>query len=78
MVRVVRIREGRFADDKPRFQRHPAVGDVGTVLEVYSDPPGFHVECGDDGSPVPIWLECFESDELELIDYDRRPTTRRS
>ena len=75
IVRVVRIRDGRVRGRKPWFDRQPLVGDVGTVLEVYEDPPGFEVEGFVDGSHRPLWVECFEPGELELIDYDRRPTS---
>jgi hypothetical protein len=37
VVRVAAIRADRFAGKQPQFQRHPQVGDVGTILEVYGD-----------------------------------------
>lgn len=38
VVRVVSIRENRFAQAKVLYERSPAVGDTGTILEVYSVP----------------------------------------
>jgi Domain of unknown function (DUF4926) len=68
LVRVVRVRDGRFTDSPPAIQRHPVVGDVGTVVEVYrGDPPGFEVECCAEEGQVTVWLEVFRPDELERI-----------
>ena len=67
MVRVVRVRDRRFTDSAPSFQTHPVVGDVGTVVEVYVDPPGCEVECCAEEGLVTIWLEVLYPDELEVI-----------
>ena len=67
MVRVVQICNNRFAESSPRYQRHPLVGDVGTVLEVYSEPAGFEIECCAAGDGHTTWLEAMLPDEIEII-----------
>lgn len=45
--------------------RAPGVGDVATVIEVYSDPPGYELECSEkDG--ITIWLWAFAPEDIEL------------
>ena len=65
VVRVAAIRDGRFASQRPVFQRHPQVGDVGTILEVYSD--AFEVECSEQDTGATIWLEAMFPDELQTV-----------
>ena len=65
VVRVAAIRGGRFASERPDFQRHPQIGDVGTILEVYSD--AFEVECSDPQTGFTIWLGAMFPDELEIV-----------
>lgn len=65
VVRVSAIRGDRFTREHPGFQRHPLVGDVGTILEVYAD--AFEVECSERDTGVTIWLETMFSDELQTV-----------
>jgi len=65
VVRVAAIRGDRFACERPSFQRHPQVGDVGTILEVYDD--AFEVECSERNTGVTIWLEPMFPDELQIV-----------
>jgi hypothetical protein len=65
VVRVAAIRGDRFASGQPGFQRHPQVGDVGTILEVYTD--AFEVECAERETGVTIWLEAMYPDELQTV-----------
>jgi hypothetical protein len=65
---VVKIKELRTPID---FQpdgtsvRAPSVGDVASVIEVYSNPPGYELECsGQDG--ITIWLCSFAPEDVEL------------
>ncbi len=45
--------------------RAPSVGDVATVIEVYTNPQGYELECsGKDG--ITIWLYAFALEEVEL------------
>ena len=65
VVKVVAIRDNRFASRPIPFQRYPAIGDSGVILEVYTDPePAFEVECSDPNTGVTIWLEAMYPEEL--------------
>lgn len=63
VVRVVAIRDDRFTAQRPDFQRHPQVGDIGTILEVYDD--AFEVECSGSGG-ITVWLSAMFPDELRI------------
>ena len=65
VVRVRAIRDDRFISESPQFQRHPQVGDVGTILEIYDG--AFEVECCEPGTGVTIWLEPMFTDELQTV-----------
>ena len=65
VVRVVALRDGRFAAGTPEFKRYPRPGDIGTVLEVYDG--GFEVECCEPNTAVPIWIETMFPDEIEMV-----------
>ncbi|NRF67841.1 DUF4926 domain-containing protein [Aquincola sp. S2] len=65
-VRVKALHEDRFAFDPPVHQRHPRIGDVGTIVGVYSHPTvGYEVECSDPNTGFTIWLEAMHPDEVE-------------
>lgn len=65
VVRVVAIRGDRFARERTAFQRPPQVGDVGAILEVYTD--AFEVECVECETGVTIWLEAMFPEELQIV-----------
>lgn len=44
--------------------RRPEVGDVACIVEVYSNPDGYELECSDAG--ITQWLIAFGPDEIEL------------
>ena len=67
VVRVVRIRDARFEAARVLYQRHPHVGDMGTVVEVYSNPIGFVVECCTAGDGYTTWLNTMYPEELERV-----------
>jgi hypothetical protein len=67
VVRVIRIRDARFDDAEVFFQRHPRVGDIGAVVEVYTNPIGFEVECCAAGDGITTWLDAMYPEELELV-----------
>lgn len=68
VVRVVCIRGNRFENKKVFYQRHPQVGDSGTVLEVYATPTlAYEVECSDPTTGSTIWLEAMYAEEIELV-----------
>lgn len=45
--------------------RAPIVGDVAAVIEVYTTPPGYELECSG-GNGITIWLHAFAPEEVEL------------
>ncbi len=62
------IRANRFDAARVWYQRHPAIGDQGTIVEEYWDPAhAFEVECSD-GQGITIWLETMYPDELTLVE----------
>lgn len=65
---VVRIKALALQADTPPddFNRRlPVVGDVATIVEIYSMPPGYELECsGADG--ITQWLVAFTLDEVAL------------
>jgi hypothetical protein len=63
VVRVVAIRDGRFSGQQPAFQRHPQVGDVGTIVMDHGS--AFEVECCEPGTGITVWLEAMFPDELQ-------------
>ncbi len=67
VVRVQAIRDDRFADRGPGFERNPQVGDIGTILDTYDNPEfAFEVECSNLNGET-IWLEAMYPDELFLV-----------
>lgn len=65
VVRVVAIRDDRFRGQQPHFQRHPQVGDVGTIVMDYGT--AFEVECSEGRTGVTIWLNAMFPDELQIV-----------
>jgi hypothetical protein len=45
--------------------RPPMVGDVACIVEVYTDPAGYELECSD-ANGITQWLIAFAPDEVEL------------
>jgi hypothetical protein len=65
VIRVISIRDDRFTEASDDWQRAPAVGDVGTILEVYAD--AFEVECSDSSNGNTIWLAAMHPDEITSV-----------
>ncbi|MFQ3787230.1 hypothetical protein [Halomonas sp. A29] len=65
VIRVVSIRDDRFTETERDWQRAPAVGDLGTILEVYAD--SFEVECIDSSNGSTIWLAAMYPDEITRV-----------
>ena len=65
-VRVVAIREDRFAGEKVFYRRLPQVGDIGTITETYDRPElAYEVECNDPATGETIWLDAMYPDEVQ-------------
>lgn len=68
VVRVQRIRNDRFAQNLPQYKRNPEIGDLGTILEIYTTPESaYEVECSDPKTGETIWLEAMFPEEIESI-----------
>nr|WP_295784066.1 hypothetical protein [Rhodoferax sp.] len=68
VVRVVSLRENRPFHPSITNLRAPEVGDIGMILEVYTQPEAaYEVECSDPATGVTKWLEAMYPDEIELL-----------
>ncbi len=68
VVRVVSLRGNRPSDSSITKLRTPEVGDIGTILEVYTQPEvAYEVECSDSATGITNWLEAMYPDEIELL-----------
>jgi hypothetical protein len=45
--------------------RPPVVGDVATIIEIYSTPPGYELECSD-GNGITQWMMAFQPDDVDM------------
>jgi len=45
--------------------RQPRVGDIATIIELYSSPSGYELECSD-GSGITQWLMAFRPEDVVL------------
>lgn len=62
VVRIERL-PARDASDDAFNLRPPRVGDIATIIEIYTDPPGYELECsGQDG--ITQWLIAFSPGEM--------------
>ena len=68
VVRVTAVRDQRF-NGQPAYEvRHPRVGDVGTILEVYETPgPAYEVESSDPATGETVWLAAMFPDQVEAL-----------
>ena len=68
VVRVVLLRGNRTFSASVANLRAPEVGDIGTILEVYTQPQAaYEVECSDPATGLTNWLEAMYPDEIELL-----------
>jgi hypothetical protein len=66
VVQVIALRDERFSKSSADYERNPCIGDVGTIIEVYSNPePAFEVECSGSNGRT-IWLAAMYPEELKL------------
>ena len=62
-VRIVKLRQPARVEHGDI--REPRVGDVAWVIEIYENPPGYHLECSDKEG-ITEWLQIFRTGEIEL------------
>ena len=68
VVRVTSLRGNRTFHPSATNRRIPSVGDIGTILEVYTQPEAaYEVECSDPATGVTIWLEAMYPDEIKVL-----------
>ncbi len=65
IVRIKKIHKEFPSEDAGFNKRLPKVGDEATIIEVYTNPPGYELECIDDNG-VTQWQIAFSSEEIEL------------
>lgn len=52
--------------EKDEFNlRQPEVGDIAYIIEIYSTPPGYELECSD-ANGITQWLMSFGPEDVEL------------
>jgi hypothetical protein len=64
-VKALHVEVGKDSDAFNIRIRQPVVGDVATIIEVYSKPPGYELECSD-GNGITQWLLAFGQGDIEL------------
>lgn len=64
-VRVIKINVPSVQIDDAFNLRAPRVGDVAYIVEAYSNPKGYELECCDSDG-ITRWLRAFGPDEIEL------------
>jgi hypothetical protein len=65
VVRVKALRKQVVVEQDAFNKRNPMIGDVATIVEVYTSPPGYELECSDaDG--ITEWLLAFAPEEIVL------------
>ena len=68
VVRVVSLRGNRPFYPSVTNLQVPAEGDIGTILEVYTQPEAaYEEECSDPATGITKWLEAMYPDEIELL-----------
>lgn len=65
---VVRIKALRHSMDfvpNACNTRPPRIGDIAAVVEIYTSPPGYELECCDSNG-ITEWLHAFPPEDIEL------------
>lgn len=65
VVRVVEVLVEKPVEQSTFDMRLPQAGDVATVLEVYSAPFGYELECSDSDGKT-IWLGGYSPNDCKL------------
>lgn len=65
VVRLTSLRAPLPGKDDEFNLRSPIVGDVATIVEIYSDPPGYELECSDVNG-ITQWLIALRPDDIKL------------
>ena len=73
VVRVTAVSDPAVLFNAHLYQRALRVGDRATLLDIYTDPPGYEFECCDSEGKT-IWLGSFAPDDLVLERVWEAPT----
>lgn len=65
VVKIMGFRTEKHTQMDAFNRRVPHVGDVATIIEIYTDPLGYELECCD-ANGITEWMIAFEPDEVEL------------
>ena len=66
VVKILEINK-KFDDDTLKFnKRLPRIGDIATIIEIYTTPCfGYELECCDKNG-IPNWIIAFSPEEVKL------------
>lgn len=65
VVKIVRFLTEKHVQTDVFNKRKPHVGDVAAIIEIYTDPLGYELECCNEQG-ITEWMIAFEPDEIEL------------
>jgi hypothetical protein len=65
-VRIVAIHDPAALEPSTFDERPPRIGDTATIVEIYTDPPGYELECSSRDDGRTLWLMAFAPDAIEL------------
>lgn len=64
-VKIIRFLTKNPVQTNAFNKGEPHVGDVASIIEIYTDPLGYELECCDEQG-ITEWVIAFEPDEIEL------------
>lgn len=64
-VRIMAFRVEQTALAGESNLRQPEVGDIATIIELYSSPSGYELECSD-ANGITQWLMAFRPEDVVL------------
>jgi len=64
-VRLVGLHKAVDFQPDPLNQRSPRIGDIACIVEVYTNPAGYELECSATNGQTE-WLLAFSPSEVEL------------
>ncbi len=65
VVKIIRFLTKNSVQMDVFNKREPRVGDVAAIIEIYTDPLGYELECCDEQG-ITEWMIAFGPDEIEL------------
>lgn len=65
VVRIMAFSAGPAGLNDESNLRQPEVGDIATIIELYSSPTGYELECSD-ANGITQWLMSFRPEDVVL------------